>query len=347
VRRLLVLCLLLAPTPAFAQSETIEYYGADMLGSIRIVWDANGNVVGRQDYVPFGRPLFTAPSMPTEAFTGQDRDDETDQGHFRARMFQARTGRFTQVDPIFSGLFQPQGWNRYAYAMNNPLILTDPSGLTPEEPCGMKQNPKTGDWEDTCKITSKAGSSPAADAASRGLFDWSPLDGLALGSISPGAFGRRDGRGVDRGTVQDPGSSGNGDQNPCEQFSDAIVTAITSDPDGLQAAGNTMVNLAYLNPWRLDQVSSESVKTELTQYGQRNGVFHHIAFTVGAAFSNPSLIGGLMFTDAVQAAFGRGESMTELRDDVAGIKVAAQVAGGLVTGNVGKAKQDIAATVCK
>jgi len=44
-------------------------------------------------------------------------------------MFQARTGRFTQPDPVGAGLFDPQQWNRYAYARNNGARNIDPRGL--------------------------------------------------------------------------------------------------------------------------------------------------------------------------------------------------------------------------
>jgi RHS repeat-associated protein len=128
-RLLLVLVVLLVPRLAAAQPETIEYYGTDTIGSIRIVWDANGTVLGRQDYAPFGKTQFTVPTMPKEGFTAQEKDDETDQAYFHARMFEARTGRFTRPDPVFSAMDNPQALNRYAYALNRPMEFTDPSGL--------------------------------------------------------------------------------------------------------------------------------------------------------------------------------------------------------------------------
>jgi RHS repeat-associated protein len=134
--RLLLLCLaLLVPTVASAQqAETIEYYGTDAIGSIRIVWDANGNVLGRQDYAPFGKALFPVPAMPKEGFVGNEQDAETDQGNFHARMSEARTGRFTRPDPIQAGMAEPQRWNRYAYALNSPFSYADPDGLQAECP---------------------------------------------------------------------------------------------------------------------------------------------------------------------------------------------------------------------
>jgi len=48
-----------------------------------------------------------------------------------ARYFSGAQGRFTSVDPDLNlGLHiaDPQGWNGYAYARNNPLKYVDPDG---------------------------------------------------------------------------------------------------------------------------------------------------------------------------------------------------------------------------
>jgi hypothetical protein len=48
--------------------------------------------------------------------------------YFHARSLAARTGRFGQADPVFAGLFEPQRWNRYSYALNAPVSEIDPDG---------------------------------------------------------------------------------------------------------------------------------------------------------------------------------------------------------------------------
>jgi RHS repeat-associated protein len=127
---ILLATLLVHPAAAFGQqAETIEYYGQDVIGSIRIVFAPNGEVLGRQDYEPFGRPLFTVPTISKENFSGQESDGETAESNFHARSLQVRLGRFAQPDPVDSGLLTPQRWNRYAYALNAPLVYTDPTGL--------------------------------------------------------------------------------------------------------------------------------------------------------------------------------------------------------------------------
>ena len=67
------------PASAQAPAETIEYYAHDAIGSVRVVYDASGTVLGRQDYGPFGQIVFPVPAMPKEGFGAQEKDDETDQ----------------------------------------------------------------------------------------------------------------------------------------------------------------------------------------------------------------------------------------------------------------------------
>ncbi len=107
----------------------MEYYALDAIGSVRVVFNADGTVNGRMDYTPFGGELQPAVSLPPEAFAGLFRDPEAGLDHAQARSYQVRTGRFSTVDPIYAGLFDPQQWNRYAYALNSPGTYADPDGL--------------------------------------------------------------------------------------------------------------------------------------------------------------------------------------------------------------------------
>lgn len=119
----------LAQTPP---AETIEYYALDAVGSVRVVFDASGTILGRSDYTPFGGELFSGQGLPPQRFAGLFRDGEAGLDYAQARSYQVRTGRFSAVDPIFVGPADPQQWNRYAYARNNPLAFTDSSGLQAE-----------------------------------------------------------------------------------------------------------------------------------------------------------------------------------------------------------------------
>ena len=132
------------PTPATGTS----YLFTDMLGSVRTITNASGTVTECYDYLPFGRILSASdngrnaagchPSAPDtnltsavdEKFTGQKRDNETGLDYFGARYFSAPLGRFTSPDkPLLDQhIADPQSWNLYTYARNNPLLYVDPTG---------------------------------------------------------------------------------------------------------------------------------------------------------------------------------------------------------------------------
>ena len=129
VLAVLAASLFLLAEPAAAQSgETVDYYALDALGSVRVVFDAAGNVSGRMDYGPFGESLSAATGLPSRAYAGLFRDGEAGLDHAEARSYQSWTGRFGSVDSVFAGTSDPQRWNRYAYAGNSPLMRIDPTG---------------------------------------------------------------------------------------------------------------------------------------------------------------------------------------------------------------------------
>lgn len=54
--------------------------------------------------------------------------DPTGLTHLGAREYDPTLGRFISVDPIMD-LTDPTQWHGYTYANNNPVTLSDPSGL--------------------------------------------------------------------------------------------------------------------------------------------------------------------------------------------------------------------------
>jgi len=66
-----------------------------------------------------------------QMFAGKERDAETGLDYFGARYFSSAQGRFTSPDPVSGTLLHvlnPQRWNMYTYAVNNPLSYVDPDG---------------------------------------------------------------------------------------------------------------------------------------------------------------------------------------------------------------------------
>jgi RHS repeat-associated protein len=67
----------------------------------------------------------------TVEFTSKERDAETGLDYFGARYMSSAQGRFSSPDPLGMNILRvlnPQRWNMYAYAVNNPLAYTDPDG---------------------------------------------------------------------------------------------------------------------------------------------------------------------------------------------------------------------------
>jgi RHS repeat-associated protein len=120
----------LAGTAAAQTAEVVEYYHLDALGSVRAVTNQSGTVVRTHDYRPFGEGENPAAGSEPTRFTGKERDAESGLDYFGARYYASRSARFTTADPAHVGgnIFDPQSWNAYAYARNNPLRYTDPSG---------------------------------------------------------------------------------------------------------------------------------------------------------------------------------------------------------------------------
>ncbi len=64
-------------------------------------------------------------------FLGKTRDESTGLTQIGARYYDELVGSFISVDPLLD-LTDPQQWNGYAYAHNNPVSFTDPTGLLPQ-----------------------------------------------------------------------------------------------------------------------------------------------------------------------------------------------------------------------
>jgi RHS repeat-associated protein len=93
-------------------------------------------VLAHHVYFPFGEQAGTSQDTDQMKFTAHERDlqgtasvaDDLDYMH--ARFYNPQVGRFLTNDPINSANpGQPQSWNRYSYALNNPVKFVDPDGM--------------------------------------------------------------------------------------------------------------------------------------------------------------------------------------------------------------------------
>jgi RHS repeat-associated protein len=106
---------------------------------------------------PYGEPRGAGGSSPLwpngKGFVGGD-NDPTGLTHLGAREYDPVTGRFISVDPL-QDLADPQQWNGYAYANNNPTSMSDPTGLM--NPIGNRGDQNHNPCDDACQDKAREG----------------------------------------------------------------------------------------------------------------------------------------------------------------------------------------------
>jgi RHS repeat-associated protein len=140
--RWFALSLFFVGAHAFAQTGgTVTYVYTDPQGTPLAEADANGNITATFEYTPYGTyaPQGTSAPGPTPngpSYTGHVNDPETNLVYMQARYYDPVVGRFLTVDPVSFRPGDTFGFNRFAYAENNPIDNTDPTGACPnQDPC--------------------------------------------------------------------------------------------------------------------------------------------------------------------------------------------------------------------
>ena len=109
--------------------RTLYYTHIDHLGSLRLVTTQAKAIQSRYHYDAWGIiTVIAGPSITNRGFTGHEHLPEFGFINMNARLYDPVLGRFLAMDPFVQMPDYTQAFNRYAYAMNNPLIYTDPSG---------------------------------------------------------------------------------------------------------------------------------------------------------------------------------------------------------------------------
>lgn len=154
------LTCLVGPTGAFAMVETDErgnntlhYILKDNLGSWSVVTDKHGNIEQELSFDAWGNlrnpeTWRTWSGMPEpmfdRGFTGHEHLYAFGLINMNGRMYDPQMSSFLSVDAYVQSPENAQGFNRYAYCLNNPLGYTDPSGWLPLGP--MPGNPFHDNW---------------------------------------------------------------------------------------------------------------------------------------------------------------------------------------------------------
>lgn len=161
-------------------AATIHYTLNDDLGTLVATVDPLGDVK-RLFYDPWGKrinlpilekqstDLFSLARFITpRGFTNHEHLDNVGLIHMNGRVYDPEIARFVSADPFIKNLSNLQNYNRYSYALNNPLRYTDPSGFFQEEGGDHageaealaeietgRYDPSSGEWDENGHYDSK------------------------------------------------------------------------------------------------------------------------------------------------------------------------------------------------
>jgi RHS repeat-associated protein len=231
---------------------TPYYFVGDHLYSTTALSDPNGNTLEYDSYDAWGRRRNrdgtdqstgctldpSPPSKTFRGFTGQEEMDAFCLINLNGRIYDPALGRMLSADPIVSAPMYGQAFDRYTYALNNPLSFTDPSGYSQCATCeppphcvdSCNQNAQQSDWQGGMCITCDYPAYSGWDAAT--YF----VPGFMQGT-SPGAGGG--GNGAHMGSIS-------GDEEADGSYDAPYSMNLDGPPDA-----------GFNGYWKLDGVAVE------------------------------------------------------------------------------------------
>ena len=110
-----------------ASGQTVTYIHTDALGSVVAESDANGNVIKRYDYEPYGE-VVAGEITDGPGYSGHVSDAATGLSYMQQRYMDPQLGVFLSVDPVTAYEQPINQFSRYRYANSNPYRFTDTDG---------------------------------------------------------------------------------------------------------------------------------------------------------------------------------------------------------------------------
>lgn len=108
------------------------YYIADYLGTTQLTTGADGTLVSRFGYAPYGAAIPEGTSGPddiTQKFQGNELDESSNLYYITVRYYDPSLGRFSTPDTTMGGdPLTIDAFNRFAFSLNNPVSQRDVAG---------------------------------------------------------------------------------------------------------------------------------------------------------------------------------------------------------------------------
>jgi RHS repeat-associated protein len=122
-------------------NSIFHFIYTDYLGSLLTRTDINGNITAEQNFDAWGRQRNTStwqyngvgisPLFFDRGYTGHEHLPYHYLINMNGRMYDPIMGRMLSPDNYVPDPLHTQGYNRYTYVNNNPLVYTDPDGNNP------------------------------------------------------------------------------------------------------------------------------------------------------------------------------------------------------------------------
>lgn len=119
-------------------TNTFYYTYKDHLGSILSITDKNASIVTEQNFDAWGRNrnpndwsfnnISTPPDWLYRGYTGHEHLPEFNLINMNGRLYDPLLGRMLSPDNFIQEPYSTQSFNKYSYAINNPMRYIDPSG---------------------------------------------------------------------------------------------------------------------------------------------------------------------------------------------------------------------------
>ena len=121
---------------------TVSYLHHDQAGSTRLIMGSTGTVTGKCTYGAYGTPTCEGTTTTPLGYDGQYTNTDTGLIYLRAREYDPATGQFLSVDPEVA-----KSQESYEYAADDPVNVSDPTGLRPWGPKIKEAQVKCASWK--------------------------------------------------------------------------------------------------------------------------------------------------------------------------------------------------------